>query len=46
MSNVKCWNCGKSARYASDCREKWSGDKGSGKRRKAKARARAKAKAS
>ena len=31
MSNVKCWNWGKSGHYASDCREKWSGDKGSGK---------------
>ena len=30
-SNVRCWNCGKSSHYASDCREKWSGDKGSGK---------------
>ena len=31
MSNVKCWNCGKSGHHASDCREKWSGDRGSGK---------------
>ena len=31
MSNVKCWNCGKSGHYLSDCREKWSGDEGSGK---------------
>ena len=31
MSDVTCWNCGKSGHYASDCREKWSGDKGKGK---------------
>ena len=31
MSNVKCWNCGKSGHCASDCRENWSEDKGSGK---------------
>ena len=29
MSNVKCWNCGKSGRYWRDCREMWwSGDTG------------------
>ena len=31
MSNVECWNCGRTGYYASDCRESWSGDKGSGK---------------
>ena len=31
MSNVVCWNCGKCGHCASDCREKWPGDKGSGK---------------
>ena len=31
VSNVKCWNCGKSGHCPSDCREKWSGDRGSGK---------------
>ena len=31
VSDVHCWNCGKSGHSASDCRKKWSGDKGSGK---------------
>ena len=32
MSNVKCWNCGKSGHCGRDCREMWwSGDQGKGK---------------
>ena len=32
MSNVKCWNCGKSGHYWRDCREMWwSEEKATGK---------------
>ena len=34
MSNVKCWNCGKSGHYWRDCREMWwSEEKATGKGR-------------
>ena len=33
MSNVKCWNCGKSGHYWRDCKEMWwSEEKATGKR--------------
>ena len=38
MSNVECWNCGRTVHFASDCRESWSGDKGSGKSKKPRAK--------
>ena len=28
MSNVVCWNCGKSGHYEKDFRQKWTQDKG------------------
>ena len=34
MSNVKCWNCGKSGHYGRDCKEMWwSEEKATGKGR-------------
>ena len=36
MSDVKCWNCGRSGHYCWDCRETWSGHKGSGKSQEGK----------
>lgn len=34
MSNVKCWNCGKSGHYWRDCKEMWwSEEKATGKGR-------------
>ena len=44
MSNVECWNCGRSGDFASDCIENWSGDKGSGKSKGGKGKSKGKSK--
>ena len=44
MSNVKCWNCGRTGHYGRDCGENWSKERTNSKGKESKGKSKCKTK--